>query len=347
MTLMILLPMLLPLVSQLDMPSSFATVTLRTANQTQSQIRFQAEIITYNDHRLVARLPGGNLKTYAPHDVLSVDIEKNKSHLEADLVFEKGDWAEAERLYLRALEDELNPKRLWIREELRAQLIKICLTRGDISKSTELFRSLYRLDNHTRFFHVIPLAWDPMAVPMNSEPLATRWMNDRQSAVTRLIGVSYLIQTPGEKSATHLLERDLTKDADPRIRSLARAQLWRNKITTASLQETRAYHTQVRHMPRSLRAGPYYLLGKTYFHLRKPQESAMAMLWIPLVYNTHPELASAAEVHAARSLRTIGQNSESVILLQEVLNRFQTTRASRQARKLLDNWKSVSTDLQR
>ena len=88
MKLMILLPMLLPLVSQLDMPSSFATVTLRTANQTQSQIRFQAEIITYNDHRLVARLPGGNLKTYAPHDVLSVDIEKNKSHLEADLVFE-------------------------------------------------------------------------------------------------------------------------------------------------------------------------------------------------------------------------------------------------------------------
>ena len=73
----------------------------------------------------------------------------------------------------------------------------------------------------------------------------------------------------------------------------------------------------------------------------------MAMLWIPLVYNTHRELASAAEVHAARSLRTIGQNSESVILLQEVLNRFQTTRASREARKLLDNWQSVSTDLQR
>ena len=347
MNLMILLTMLLPPVSQLETPNSFATVTLRTANQTQSQIRFQAEIITYNDHRLVVRLPGGNLRNYAYHDVLSVDIEKNKSHLEADLLFEKGDWTEAERLYLRALEDERDPKRFWTREELRAQLIKTCLAQGDITKSTELFRALYQLDSQTRFFHVIPLAWDPMAVPMNSGPLATRWMNDSQSTVTRLIGVSYLIQTPGEKSATHLLERDLTKDSDPRIRSLARAQLWRNKITTASLQETRVYHTQVLHMPRSLRAGPYYLLGKTYSHLRKPQESAMAMLWIPLVYNTHPELASAAEVHAARSLHTIGQNAESIILLQEVLNRFQTTRASREARKLLGNWQSESTDLQR
>ena len=53
MKLMILLPMLLPLVSQLDMPSSFATVTLRTANQTQSQMAsVDNNLMRENDPRM-------------------------------------------------------------------------------------------------------------------------------------------------------------------------------------------------------------------------------------------------------------------------------------------------------
>ncbi len=138
------------------------------------------------------------------------------------------------------------------------------------------------------------------------------------------MGASLLLLHPTYGKVARVDMQKLVVNGDSRIATLAVAQLWRVRLAEADPRrdELTRWQKTIDRMPGELRGGPYYLLGKAHLRRAEHDRAAMALAWVPLVYDHDSELAARAAVEAADALARIGQRNEAITFYRDVLVRF-------------------------
>jgi hypothetical protein len=185
---------------------------------------------------------------------------------------------------------------------------------------------LYQSDASTTHFSLMPLAWTSETIPGEARSHALLWLSD-PSEVARLLGASLLLEDNRMGATAQAALKELTASGDLRVRTLARAQQWRLRLRAESPGNLEIDHwaRDVETMPETLRAGPYYLLGRGHVLRREFEQAATSFLWLPLVYERNPHLAARAGLEAAQALEILGQKKDSVNLYREIASRFRQT----------------------
>jgi hypothetical protein len=233
--------------------------------------------------------------------------------------FETGANAEAELSFQKALKDE---PRDWIRREILAQLIRCAIRRGDWGLAGANFLKITREDSTTQFWNVAPLHWAPQSMGDSQRTLARTWIKESDSP-TRMLAASWLLLDSVYGELAQKQMDDLARDSNHIIASLARAQLWRLRLgQEISELEIQKWQREVRRFPKSLRAGPQYLVGKGLNQRSEPRAAAAEWLWLSTVYTDHEELSARALVEAAGALEKLDQPQEAITLYSSVIERF-------------------------
>jgi hypothetical protein len=198
---------------------------------------------------------------------------------------------------------------------------------------------LLKSDSKTRHFKLIPLDWASENVPPSLKNEAVTWLSEDSDAM-HLIGASILLGDGKYGSVAESQLRELSSNPDRRIRGLARAQLWRVRLNNGKVGslELQRWEDQVKSLPSQLRGGPYYLLGRGLLQRHENERAAMALLWVPLVYDHNPRLAARACFEAAEALRKMGQLDSALVLYNEVNTRFSKTSYALEAADRLEQF---------
>lgn len=297
--------------------------------------RLRGRVTDYNGRTLTIHTQGNAVRVYPAEQVIKVETPQTSSHLEGLQEFSAGRVEQARRKFQAALLDE---DRDWVRREILAMLIRCALHRGDYAKAGTRFLALVESDLHTRHFKLIPLVWAPQPPQAGLRNQARSWLTE-PGEIARLLGASALLRD-GEygQAAKDELQR-LAAGADRRVYSLARAQLWRRRLTETdpTARTVDDWHARVLATPEELRGGPYYVLGRAHWKRREYDKAAMAFLWLPLVYDHDRSLAARACLEAADALARAGRAGEATRLYREVSSRFDETPFAQEASLILQN----------
>jgi len=298
------------------------------------RITLPCRIIDYTGELLaIETKPGERIRQYPASQVLEVQTPQTEAHVRALADFKQNRIEAARAGFEKALGAE---ERLWVRREILAMLVRCALHRGDYGSAGSRFLSLVHSDPHTRHFKLIPLVWAPQEMSANLRSEARVWIAGKSEAA-RLIGAALLL---GDATHSELAKNEfnqLAASADPRIRQLARAQLWRLQIGAQdqSELEIERWQSRIEEMPEDLRGGPYYVLGQARLRRFELYRAAMALLWLPLVYDHDHHLAARACLEAADALTRLGRKTEAINLYREVTTRFHDTPYAQEAASVL------------
>jgi len=278
----------------------------------------------YTGRQITIRSPQGNsVNNYDAAEILEIETPQTERHARGLKLLAEQQFEPALRELEVALKDE---KRLWVRREILALLVKGALRVGDYAAAGMRFVALHDSDPTTRHFKLIPLIWGPQPVSELLRTDAQTWLY-RESDASRLLGASVLLFDAKSAEAARGEIKELSSSPDTRVRMLALAQSWRLEPTGETPGELQLKRWQVRidEMPEELRAGPYYLLGRAHF-LRKDYELAAAtLLWLPTADDHDHHLAARACLEAGLALAAIGQANEAATLFREITVRFADT----------------------
>jgi len=185
---------------------------------------------------------------------------------------------------------------------------------------------LWQSDPQTWHIKLVPLAWSPHNLDAGLRSEAVGWIS-LGNEMSQLLGASHLLNDASKALLAERELRDLATSTNRQIRLLARAQLWRLRLREGNVSpaELRRWQSRIADLPEGIRGGPYYLLGRGHLSRKEYDRAAMALLWVPLVYDHDVFLAARACLEAADSLNNIGQSNESVALYREVTTRFAGT----------------------
>jgi hypothetical protein len=149
-----------------------------------------------------------------------------------------------------------------------------------------------------------------------------------------LLGASNLLSTNHRAAALERL-KPLSFDSDPRIAGLARAQVWRTTLAGVNDLQAESWHREIESIPETLRAGPYYVLGRMLAARHQPDRAALAYLRVPILYPRHRQLAARCLLEAGRELERIGQKSEAASLYRELTAAHSNTPAASEGQSRL------------
>ena len=293
-------------------------------------------IVDYTGEAIsIERKPRGRVLRYRASQVVEVQTPQTAAHVRALQDFKANRIEQARAGFEDALPEE---ERRWVRREILAMLVRCALHRGDYGLAGSRFLFLVRSDPHTRHFKLIPLVWAPHEMTADLQNEARAWLAGSSEAV-RLIGASLLLGGAAHGKAAQSELDQLATSADPRVRQLARAQRWRLELRAEdpSKLDIERWQSDIEEMPEDLRGGPYYVLGRAYLRRFRPDLAAMALLWLPLVYDHDRYLAARACLEAADALSRHGQKTEATNLYREVTTRFRDTPYAQEAASVLKN----------
>jgi tetratricopeptide (TPR) repeat protein len=298
-------------------------VTFRS--ETGGRVVVRGTILEYTGRTLKLKpISGAEAKQYPVDQVIEVRTPQSESHTRGLQLFSQKRYADAETAFESALDIESDDSdRKWVRRELLSLLVRCALQQGKASKARSRFGLLVDSDSTTRHFRLIPLVWVAAAADARTTAEG-RLLLEEQQPTRRLMGASLLLQhaTYGKVAVADM--QKLVVNGDPRISSLAVAQLWRVRLAEADPRrdEIVRWRKAIDRMPGELRGGPYYLLGQAHLRRAENDRAAMALAWLPLVDDHDSELAARAGVEAAEALAQIGQRNEAVTFYRDVLLRF-------------------------
>jgi tetratricopeptide (TPR) repeat protein len=182
-----------------------------------------------------------------------------------------------------------------------------------------------------------PLIWSPEEKADDAAlTAARRWLGDAERPLAQLVAASWLLGTNDESRAVAVLER-LQTDRQQRIGWLARAQLWRMRLRTATANDIDRYQGLVEKMPLAIRAGPQYVLGLALEQSGRPTEAALAYLWVPFVYDRHWRLADDALFRAAATTAQAGFADDARSLYRTLVREYPTSPRAAEATRRLRN----------
>ena len=292
----------------------------------------------YTGRELVLLRPGMNTADrYPANSIQSVQTWRSPTHDQGITEFDAGTTPQAEQSLLKALQDE---PREWVQREILALLVRCAIRRNDLGTAGTRFLQITKQDAASPHWNIAPLRWAPQSLGDSPKTLARSWLKLPDSP-SRLLAASWLLLDPvyGE-TATKQLD-DLARDSNSHINAFARCQLWRLRLgLELSDLEVQKWRKEVQRMPRSLRAGPQYLVGRGLLQRSEPGAAAAELLWLPLVYNDNEDLSARALVDAAGALEKTGQTAAAVTLYESVTARYAWSpwaNEARQARSVLSS----------
>jgi tetratricopeptide (TPR) repeat protein len=308
------------------MPAAGEDTVYFSHGRVRSQTRLTGEVLDFTGKQLQIRV-NGQVATYPTERVSRIEFRRLQEHTDGDRLFEKHDFAEARKSYLQA---QLGEGRRWVRRLLTAQVAWCYRHLQQMDSAGEVFLGLLADDPDTQHFDCIPLAWLPQTVTLPMEAKARNWLASEQPAA-KLLGASHLLPTAHRATAVDVL-RTLQFHADTRIAGLARAQLWRADLGTASPKQIEEWQEQLDKVPEPLRAGAYYILGSALARTGQSKQAALVLLRVPVLYSKERTLAARALLDAARQLDKLGQRREALRLYREIAADYAETRDATEAK---------------
>lgn len=323
------LPSVLPAQMQRD------KITFRRDNG--SLIRVNCYITDYNGKRIQYRLrDGGTLQTKPADEVVGIETPQMREHIDGLKLLGEGKTAEAAAEFEKALRQE---SREWLRRDILALLVKCALRQNDYARAGSRFLLLYQSASETRHYELIPLLWPPKPPTAKLKAQAERWMN-LDDPTAKLLGASALLFDRDRAGVAEVELKRLGVNADRRVQQLSLVQLWRKDLRNAQQGEPSdikltSWLTSIDSIPKNLRGGAWFLLGEARKRRRHYDRAAQALLWVSLVYDHDYQLAALAHLHAADSLRAIGQHLQADSLYRETVQRFSQSTYSQDAASAL------------
>ena len=284
---------------------------------------------------------GDKLRSYPRSDVVEVQTAYTVHHNKGRQLLANGHAVAAAVELNAALKAE---DRTWVRREILALLVKCALWDGDYRAAVTRFLLIAESDAETFHFGVAPLAWTEDAPSGDVRLEAKSWLAAR-SPISKLFGASHLLSDPASTNEAEAALRFLSRESNIRVQRLAQMQLWRQRMKSgaATPAELSRWEAAVEELPEELRAGGYFVLGQAYRKQREPERAAIALLWLPLVYDSDRHLAARACFQAAEQLESLGDRPQATNLFSEVVFRFGDTPWGPQAETKWNTLKNVDT----
>ena len=296
----------------------------------------KGEVLEYTGAWLTLKLPAGRELRIKSKNVVRLVTNRSETQQLAEGLFRQGKYAPALQRYRQAAREE---KRSWIRREILARQVECFQNQGEMVAAAQRFLLILESDPTARCFDVIPLIWgSPGNLNALEENSGRQWLREA-TAVSRLIGSSWMLAMAERASAIDNLE-SLAASEDLRIAFLAEAQLWRIKLVTASREEVSGWERRIHMMPDSLRAGPYFLLGQGLARHNDPLGAALAFLRIPILHPNRQALVPDALWRAGQCLEAGGQQQDAALVYREVLafgDELPTVSAARERLQQISN----------
>ena len=287
--------------------------------RTRGETRIVGEVLDYKGKVLEIRVEG-QARTVSAEQVRRIEFQKQPLHVEGDKLFAARDFAEARNRYLKA---RLVEPRKWVQRMLAAQVIWCDRHLRQFDGAGERFLALLAEDPDTPYFDAVPLAWLPQPLAPGVEAKALAWAASEEPAA-QLLGASHLLMTRHRATAQEKLQ-SLKLHRDLRIASSAKAQLWRAKVATASSAEVADWQSELEKIPAPLRGGAYYVVGITLAQQRQPEDAALMLLRVPVLYPQDRNLAARCLAEAAGLLEGLKRDSEAARLKRELLTLYPET----------------------
>lgn len=268
---------------------------------------------------------------------MSVQTWRSTIHEQGIAEFNAGDHPTAEQSLLKSLPDE---PRKWMQREILSQLVRCAMRRGDWGTAGTWFLQITDDDPSSRHWNIAPIQWAPQSLGENQKTLARGWMKSSDSP-SQLLAASWLLIDPIYGEAAEKKLDDLARDSNGIIAPLARAQLWRLRLGLELNElEVQKWRQEVRRLPRPLRAGPQYLVGRGLLQRSEPAAASAELLWLPMVYQDNEDLSARALVDAAGALEKTGRTREAVTLYDRAIEQYAWSpwaNAARNARSVLSS----------
>ncbi len=299
-------------------------------------ITMVGDIIDSTGRELQMMSINGNPQHIPADDIITIKTHYDSSHLAGIEAYSAGRLEEAASNFITAYDRE---PRAWVDREIAAWLVRCRLQQGDLTSAIMYFRSIISSDPYTRHWGIAPLIWSPTSIN-DAVRKSVRSMLVSSRDGDRLLAASILLFDGVSGTLAQRELNTLASDPNPRISKLARAQLWRVAIANSQVTENilQGWRDQIEILPKELRPGPQYLLGRGYLHLGDLRLAAAEFLKLTILYPNHEALTSRATLDAARAIERTGLTQEADLLYRELLIRFPKTSESIIAReKLAEN----------
>lgn len=304
-------------------------VYLLPEGQEHGRLAVEGEIVDYTGQAITIARPSGQPRRYAAGRVLKIEIEWGDAQEAGRRALAEHDFAAAARHLAEANRVE---RRVWVRRLILADLMRAYEALGRMEQAGELFLVLVQSDPSTPAFADAPLAW--FADDRVGRAQAEAWLNTGDQPAAVLLGASYLLSTTAAPAARQSLV-GLLEHPDPRIATLAEAQLWRADLLRATAADAKRWATRIEQMADPLQSGPYFVLGQTRERLDRADDAALAYLRVPVLFPERRELAARALVAAGRTMRRAGHADEATRMWNEVLANYPDTPSQAEAQQLL------------
>jgi tetratricopeptide (TPR) repeat protein len=306
--------------------------TVYIAGSTGGQTKITGRVLDYTGRELRWEHPGGQQQSFPADKVLRIETPYGRQQTDADALLAKNQFDRALDLYIKAVESE--PRR-WVRRQIVAQIVRCYDALDRPQRAGEAFLLLIRDDPQTPHFDCIPLAWAPRQPSTDLELAARQWLS-REEPAAQLLGASHLLTGRDRPEALRQLRR-LAAGADRRIAGLALAQTWRAEAATATAEQIDGWGRLIEQMPEPLVAGPYFVLGSAQAERQQPEQAALALLRVAILYPQQRPLAAQSLVEAGRALEKLDQSKEALRLYREAIRTYpEQTRPVAEAQSRLE-----------
>ena len=274
----------------------------------------------FTGEELVIRRNGvASADRFSASTIQSVQTWKSAVYEQGVAELQAAETPAAEQSLLKALREE---PRDWVKREILSMLVRCAIRQGDWGTAGTRFLQITNQDPKSPHWNIAPILWAPQPLGDHQKTLARAWINEPNSP-TRLLAASWLLQDPVYGEAAEKKLDDLARDANGIVASLARSQLWRMRLgLELSELEIHKWQHEVRRMPRELRAGPQYLVGRGFLQRSEPGAGAAELLWLSMVYVDNEDLSARALVDAAGALEKTGQSQAAISLYSRIIERF-------------------------
>jgi len=310
------------------------TVYLSSPANPQSRAKVTGRITDYNGRELVL-ITGAGEKRYPVAQIADVEADWTPTQLAADELFARREYAAALSKYEEAMRGE---SRRWVQRRIVAQMIWCLRNVDQYRRAGELFLALLRDDPAILYFPCIPLRWLPAQPAADLDKKSREWLaSDMPAAV--LIGASHLLST-GDRAAIIKQLEQLASNKDARVASLATALAWNATFASASTKQLSAWEDEIERFPDSVRAGPYFAVGRAFVHHKQPEEAALNLLHVPILYPEDRILAATALFDAGRALEQPGNMDAAIRLYRELLADYPQSRPAVEAQQRLNEVES-------
>ena len=296
--------------------------------------RLTGEIVDYTGRELVLKSATGRQRRIGAPQVERVETTYSAEQSAGDRSFARRDFRQALERYRQALLATREP-RDWVRRRILAQIVWCQRNLGQHDQAGEYFLILLSRDPDTPDFDCIPLAWTDEMPPPAVVLKAEAWLADADHPAAALMGASHLLFTDRRAAAIEQLDR-LAADRDPRIAWLAQAQLWRAAAPTATSEQLHQWSEAIASSDASLRAGAVFVVGSALAR-REPEEAALALMKLPILYQREYRLAAAALLAAGECLERVDRTAQAAGLYRDLARRYGGAPEASQARRKLES----------